>query len=249
MSKPKVLVFDDSEANRQSAKLTLGEHCDLTIVGTYDEAQAALTPQVDQDKFEELLPDLLVKAGFKSDATVDAVGRENTGRYFEARRETIMLATSYPDFDVVMTDLFVPPSLQAQSDPKRFDGQAMPVGTTIALLALYSGAKKVAVVTDENHHNHPASAAFDCFESAKYTLKDSGVTSAIENVCKADSVKLICTNRVSSIMIDKESGEMVTEEFYRSEEGKAKYPRQGYKLAEAIMFGKDWKTVFDQLMV
>ncbi|HAO64931.1 TPA: hypothetical protein DCQ44_03040 [Candidatus Taylorbacteria bacterium] len=53
----KVLVFDDSQINRSAAQAQLKDH-DLTVVGTYDEAQKLLTTQ----KFDAVLTDLLVPA-------------------------------------------------------------------------------------------------------------------------------------------------------------------------------------------
>ncbi len=47
----KILVFDDSPVHRKSAELTLKGH-DLTIVGNYDQAQAALVPKKNRERAE-----------------------------------------------------------------------------------------------------------------------------------------------------------------------------------------------------
>jgi len=54
-------------------------------------------------------------------------------------------------------------------------GQEMPLGATIALLAICAGVKNVAVVTDKNHHYHPASAALDHFRGCKRKASTSCV--------------------------------------------------------------------------
>ncbi len=51
----KILVFDDNENNRKAAEAQLGKY-NLTVVGTYDEAQELLC----QETFDVVLTDLLV---------------------------------------------------------------------------------------------------------------------------------------------------------------------------------------------
>lgn len=82
-------------------------------------------------------------------------------------------------FDVVMTDLMVPPSDQNLSNMAKevHMGKGMPLGTFIAIRAMSVGVKKVAIVTDANHHEHPASAALDDLEGFA-----------------AGDIKLYCTN-------------------------------------------------------
>ena len=247
MNRLKILVFDDSEIHRQSAVLTLGKDHDLTVVGTYDEAQEALAPGVDHNKAKQLRPDLLEKAGLSRD--FNPYGKDKNAseadmaKYEAALDKSYELTTSRQNFDVVLTDLLVPASRQAQGDEgKPFVGQEMPLGTTIALLALCNGVRKVAVVTDKNHHAHPASAAFDCFE------RDRGMG-------PVEGVKILCTNRVGlNIAVDTATGEAVDWKFLNSEEGKRKYPlpegqdhgdRRGIEWRK----GKNWNLVLDQLLV
>lgn len=67
------------------------------------------------------------------------------------------------EWDVVLTDLLVPASSKHQGDAgQKYVGQEMPLGTSIVLIALANGVKKVGLLTDMNHHHHPASAAVDC---------------------------------------------------------------------------------------
>jgi CheY-like chemotaxis protein len=118
----KVLVFDDNQTHRDAAKAQLKDH-DLTVVGTYDEAQRLLTPE--------------------------------------------------SKFDVVLTDLLVPASKKVLGpEGLEFAGQEMPVGIFIGLLAAVKArAKLIAVFTDSSHHDHPASACFDAFEGAAFTVE------------------------------------------------------------------------------
>jgi CheY-like chemotaxis protein len=120
----KILVVDDSLIHQNVARKQLGAEHDLTVVGSYDEAQ------------------LLLGGG-------NRYGCDKTGSH---------------DFDVVLCDLLMPTSGQMQGSSGRdLVGQEMPVGIFLALLAAKNGAKHVAVFTDSDHHQHPASACFDAF--------------------------------------------------------------------------------------
>lgn len=233
----KILVFDDSRVNQISAKITLAEH-DITVVGTYDEAQKALVPQRDWKKRERLEKQFIADAGLPADfnpwANKDA-SEADKEKYEEARSKAIEQSTTYSNFDVVLTDLLVPASRQAQGpEGERFVGQEMPIGTTIALLALYAGVKNVAVVTDKNHHDHPGSAAFDCFDFSN----------------RAQGIRLICTNRVHTIPVDERTGEVVSADVLKSEEGKKKYPykRADWGPREGLGYAKDWGRVLKVLL-
>lgn len=150
----KILVFDDNKINRDAAQAQLKDH-DLTVVGTYDEAQELLIGKVDSWKFEEFL-----------------------GKGLSAK-EAKEKATRRTHFDVVLSDLLVPASAQKQG-PKggKYVGEEMPVGIFIGLLAaIRAGAKYVAVFTDSDHHSHPASACFDAFN---YSGESSPVAFTVE---------------------------------------------------------------------
>ncbi|MFA6446220.1 MAG: hypothetical protein WCW14_03155 [Candidatus Paceibacterota bacterium] len=185
----KILVFDDSPIHRKAAELSLKGH-DLTVVGTYDEAQEALLPKVNEEQRKQIFSEKFGdRDPYKSEGLTKELRQERMDYYWATQEQ----ATVYPNFDVVLTDLLVPASRQAQGrEGSQFVGQEMPIGTTIALLALVAGIKKVAVVTDMNHHNHPASAMFDCFGK-----------------CKNPGVNIICTNHVDMIAIDEASGQLV----------------------------------------
>lgn len=69
------------------------------------------------------------------------------------------------DFDVVLIDLMMPAGrIRQGKNGMRFVGQEMPLGIFLALQAIRSGVKYVALLTDINHHDHPASAALDHLE-------------------------------------------------------------------------------------
>lgn len=89
------------------------------------------------------------------------------------------------DFEVVLVDLLMPASRQQQGEKGiRFVGQEMPVGIFLALLAAKNGAKCVAVLTDSDHHSHPASACFDAIqrdENCPQPLTVDGATVVLSN--------------------------------------------------------------------
>lgn len=177
----KILVFDDTRKHRDAAWILLKGH-ELTVVGTYDEAE-----------------DLLMRS---------------------------------PNFDVVMTDLMVPASSHEQgAEGWHFVGQEMPLGSIIALLALAEGVKKVAVVTDTNHHHHPASAALDCFN----------------RVGGSGDVRIFCTNN-ALVPIDEQTMEAVDKNYPFSSEGQEKYPARADHTRKGLFWAKDWKKVLDALL-
>lgn len=65
-------------------------------------------------------------------------------------------------FDVVLCDLLMPAGRERQGEKgAQYVGQEMPVGWALALMAVLQGAKYAAVVTNLNHHEHPAAAMLD----------------------------------------------------------------------------------------
>lgn len=163
-NKLNVLVFDDSKIHRAAAQAQLKEH-NLTVVGTYDETQELITPKLDYKRAEGI-----VRKEFPDFKPYDnGVSKEQRDAYQAAWKRANQEATTYPTFDVVLTDLLVPASKQAQGpDGYQFIGQEMPVGVFIALLAAAKGkVKHVAVFTDSDHHSHPASACFDRFNEGE----------------------------------------------------------------------------------
>lgn len=73
--------------------------------------------------------------------------------------------TFLSSFDAVLTDLLLPAPRITNGEGLALVGQEMPLGTIIALHALQAGVALVGVLTDVNHHMHPASACFDAFRT------------------------------------------------------------------------------------
>ncbi len=231
----KILVFDDTKKHRDAATALLREH-EVVVVGTYDEAQAALLPKFD-DKAHSAAVD--ARVGVVPDYKV--VGKEAWDEYWKKRqptsRELEEQFTTRNNFDAVLTDLLVPASRQAQGDEgQRLVGQEMPLGSIIALLAISNGVKRVAVVTDMNHHNHPASAALDCFEPNGPETLAGGV----------GEVKVLCTNR-AGCTVDELTYEVLSWRYLDSPEGKEKYPRQDDYSREGTIYVKNWRSVLERL--
>ncbi len=161
----RILIIDDSAANREAAQEQLEGH-ELIFASSYDEAQRALTPRLDYVRAKKRLEELLEAAGFSCDSKQyrntdkwDAF-LEAHDRFDEQASEEM---TEHPHFDAVLSDLMMPPSLQLLADPREFADLELPLGTFLVLLAMRAGVKKVGLVTDTNHHHHPASAAVDAF--------------------------------------------------------------------------------------
>lgn len=155
MKKLKILVFDDNEIHRAAAKAQLKGH-DLTVVDTYNEAEKLLTPQLDDKKVSATL-----KRQFGDFSPYFSDDEVKKTEYFVAEKVAKDQATTYPDFDVVLSDLLVPAS---KAQGSGLAGKEMPIGIFIGLLAAVKGrAKYVAIFTDSDHHSHPASACFDVF--------------------------------------------------------------------------------------
>ncbi len=138
------------------------------------------------------------------------------------------------NFDVVLTDLLVPAS-ERNLGPKgyHYAGQEMPLGTTIALLALKVGVKRVAIVTDANHHNHPAAEALGPFDYG--------------NPFNIGDIRMICTDN-SLTRVDAETCLKVDEKFLDSPEGHEKYPldKTNYQ-RNGIAWLKAWDKVLSAL--
>ena len=72
-----------------------------------------------------------------------------------------LLAPNAP-FDAVLSDLMMPAEPQTLGpEGYKFLGHQMPIGFVVAFRAAQAGVKRIAVITDANHHNHPISAALD----------------------------------------------------------------------------------------
>lgn len=236
-----ILVVDDGANHRRSAELLLKGHT-LTVVGTYDEAQKALTIQMDYEKENKLKPGLLEKAGLSRTfnpyhENKDASDADKK-KYEEVSKVAREAATTRPNFDVVLLDLLMPASRQAQGDVGApFVGKEMPLGTFLILLAMDAGIKNIGMVTDKNHHNHPASAALDPINRKVITVGET---------------KIFATNYPASKRFDEKTGKLISYEYLHSDEGKKKYPQgkygeDGYNHA-GTWVGKGWDSILNTLL-
>jgi len=139
-------------------------------------------------------------------------------------------------WDVVLSDLLMPAGKRSQGEGMKYVGQEMPVGWSLALEAVQAGAKYVAVVTDMNHHSHPASAMLDSISGTIFDINGSKVlmTNRIESVGIKDGTHQVCATCNG------------TGDF----PGDAKYGcgdcgGDGFKFQQS---GKDWAEIFDRLL-
>lgn len=157
----RILVIDDNQLHQASARQTLVGH-DVTIIGTYDEAHKLL--QEPRASYEAVTAGL-ERRGFKKPYAQDATEEEREATWKERERLEQELCPP-PSFDAVLSDLLMPASKMTMGNKgMKYVGQEMPVGFALSLMAVLHGAKYVAVVTDTNHHDHPASAMLDPFAS------------------------------------------------------------------------------------
>jgi len=217
----KILVIDDSSNHRQSAQQTLGTDHDLTVVGSHDEVMRFLGNQYDKEK----------QSGLQEQ--YEAEGMNSWDAYQKARDESQL-----PYWDVVLSDLLMPAGKAAQGGPGlQYVGVEMPVGWSLAITAAISGAKYVAVVTDMDHHHHPASAMLDSMN---------------RNIFDINGAKALFTNYVSMVGI--EGTEKTCEECV----GSGKKSRDDGSTYECYTCrgtgtdygrkGKDWAGILKQLM-
>lgn len=154
----KILVIDDTQVHLDAARQTLVGH-DVTYCATHKQAYDQLAVQYDRERQKVLSEQYKAKGMNWNDA------------WEKAYAESML-----PYWDVVLTDLLMPAGSMAQGDEgQKYVGQEMAVGWALALQAAKDGAKYVAVVTDTNHHHHPASAMLDAFNRHFFTIDGARV--------------------------------------------------------------------------
>lgn len=108
----------------------------------------------------------------------------------DSHDEAIELLTC--NWDAVLCDLMMPAGENAQgSKGQKFIGEEMAVGWSLALTAASRGAKYVAVATDTNHHNHPASAMLDGIRNHMFSV---------------DGARMLMTNNLIFVDVEGEEG-------------------------------------------
>ena len=218
----KILVIDDNAAHRKAAYQTLGEEHELTVVGSHDEAVELVREKpCDREKLLRLK------------AEAEAAGYGWCGEVWAKAMEECKL----PYWDAVLSDLLMPAGRKTQGgNGLQYVGTEMPIGWALAIDAALEGAKFVAVVTDMDHHSHPASAMLD--------LMDRGVFPVA-------GAKALFTNHIKRVGITGTEGPC------RECGGTGKQRRAddsaydcytchatGVDYAEK---GKDWKDILDRL--
>ena len=217
--KLRVLVVDDNPVHLKAAEQTLAD-CELTTCSTHDEAHELLLPKYDEEK-----RDLLYKK---------YMGESLSSNEFWER---VCEESRFPYWDAVLCDLLMPAGERAQGDQGlRFVGQEMAIGWGLALNAVENGAKYVAVVTDMDHHDHPASALLD---------------NVSEHVFQMDNSRILFTNNVGMVGIKgtEDSCQKCSGTKELSRHDGTKYPcyscgGTGTDFAEK---GKDWGDVLTKL--
>jgi CheY-like chemotaxis protein len=135
----KILVLDSKWINRKAAKEQLKDY-DLTVVRTSEEAQKLLTPKIDYEKGLKWL-----RSQFGDFCPYhSSVDEKKKTEYFETEKKSKELATIYPNFDVVLSDIVL-------------------IGL---LAAVRARTKYIAVFVDNDHRSHSVSDFFDSFYKA-----------------------------------------------------------------------------------
>lgn len=213
----KILVIDDTQVHLDSAKQALNGH-DVTYCATHEQAVGLLFKRNNSDENRRnALKNQYEAEGMKWSEASD-----------KADAETLL-----PYWDVVLSDLLMPAGSMAQGDTgRKYVGQEMAVGWSLALQAARTGAKYVAVVTDMNHHCHPASAMLDRFNRHFFTI---------------DGARVLMTNYVNLVGItgtDSPCGEC---------RGTGKLGQYGCHHCDSpgrvfAKKGKDWGEILEQLL-
>lgn len=132
----KILVIDDTLAHQASARQTLGNH-DLTVATSYEEGFRLLTPVASLPPPYKCCPD---------------VRRGEKGNYYDAVLSDMLMPA---------TDMML--SLKAK---ERFEGKEEALGWVLVMRAVLNGTRFAALVSDTNHHDHPAGYALDALDNA-----------------------------------------------------------------------------------
>lgn len=214
----KVLVIDDTENHLKAALQTLIGH-EVTTCSDYDQALKLLELKHNESELDTRLKRY----------------REE-GMNFDDAFNKALKETALPYWDAVLCDLLMPAGRDIQGNKgMEFVGQEMAVGWSLALVATKNGAKYVAVATDIDHHNHPASAMLDRFNKHVFSI---------------DSTKMLLTNRID--FVDIEGTEHKCPECWgfgtRYDENDKEYDCYCCKGGVAYEKGKNWGEILNQLI-
>lgn len=216
----KILVIDDSEAHRTAAMQLFADH-DITVCGDHDAALELLEPRYDEERRKTLSKEY-----------------EASGMSWRAAFVKSLAETRLPYWDAVLCDLLMPAGRNAQGSVGfQHVGKEMPVGWSLALVAVKSGAQFVAVATDMNHHNHPASAMLDPMNRHVFVMDGAKVlfTNHVRHV-GITGTEQVCPNCTNGRAVSDFDGH----EYDCDSCGATGHNHREY--------GKDWKRVLDECM-
>ncbi|MEI7425834.1 MAG: hypothetical protein WCK16_02835 [Candidatus Moraniibacteriota bacterium] len=233
----KILVIDDNPIHRQSALQTLGNEHELTVVGTHNEAMEALSSYIEGNKclcedLKTILQEQGLPTGYR--AAQDFYNGDRAGYLAWLDISKTIGKTVY--WDAVLCDLLMPVEegeVGMSEKGQKYIGQEMAVGWALALQAALASAKFVAVASDMDHHDHPASAMLD----------------SIEQVMSINNARVLFTNHVKTVVIDELPA--ITCPSCLGFGRDPKSPKRGCYLCKGVgMYqqeGKDWADVLMRL--
>ncbi|MFA6047775.1 MAG: hypothetical protein WCV59_02790 [Parcubacteria group bacterium] len=213
----RILVIDDTQGHLDAARQTLSGH-DLTLCSSHDEAVKLLLWKYDDNEKSQRIKQY------------ESEGLKWTDAYEKAEQETRL-----PYWEVVLCDLLMPAGSREQGSGRHLVGQEMAVGWSLALQAVKNGANYVAVITELNHHQHPASAMIDKINGHIFTI---------------DNAKMLMTNYVETVGIKGTEGKCI------ECGGTGKHRKWGYEDnchfckngIDFLVKGKDWGKILNLLL-
>jgi CheY-like chemotaxis protein len=169
-AKMRILVIDNTAANLTKAQQELAGH-ELTLVDSFEAAEKLLTPKCDYLKSQKRFKKLMAEAGYTDLKRVFGGDLEEESRVtvWKCAAQADREASTYQQFDVMLSDLMMPApeEVLSQEAKAHFHKEEQPMGSFLVLLAMKAGVKKIGLVTNMNHHHHPASAALDGFNTRR----------------------------------------------------------------------------------
>lgn len=83
---------------------------------------------------------------------------------FSSYKDAVKSVRDGDVYDVALIDLLMPAEgMTLGGEGLQFLGQSLDIGYSLAMKLAMDGIKRIIVVTDMNHHHHPASAIMDWF--------------------------------------------------------------------------------------
>lgn len=225
----KVLVIDDTQRHIDAAIQQFKGVYDLTVCMTYDEAVKLLEVPHDETKRKELYEKYKAEEGDSFSAIIIASDKAE-------------MESRLPYWDIVLTDLLMPASSEQLAEPKKYAGVEAIVGWSLALVAASRGAKYVAVGTDADHHQHPASAMLDRICQHVFSVDNSKFVMSAMRLVNLEGTEHTCPQCGGK-------GKVYSEEIAKEFPEEDPWCRCYHcKKGVAIERGKDWAALLSRLM-